>query len=494
MEISMVTAPAAGSTTPTATASGNAQVLNGGGATLDVSNGGASFNQVLDGEIAQDTINQPAEAAMALAGLLQILPSLMLPIQNVVQNQAQGEDNQGLPEMLLQAMNSNDALADKLLQDPNVAQWFQQAQAILSALTGKDASPVTATSSLQITANVGHLQAQKTLLALSSILKEQPNNVVLGHIVQDLQKVIQPLLPQLATDMNQAAVNLNHAEQGAGLGADAVEKQASANGLIAQATPVKGTTVHAAIKHNTVKHSSNVEVDPNNLVVVQPIKSQLELLAAKNAVNAPLFIAPAHSEAEVELTPVLNVEPATGSTPIMQFTDMLKTPLQTETVVKAAPQTIYAANFAQEMTEHMLKTMKITLDGGISEAKLSLFPKNLGHVDVKITMHEGQLVALFAADTLAGKQMLESQLPQLRQTLQSQGLQVDKLEVTQNQNMQSSMFQDQRHGQQANSNSRQNKGKSSENYDLDNLDFVQELSATAQMENTSYGISFDVTA
>jgi flagellar hook-length control protein FliK len=493
MDISMVTVPATGSTAPAATAPGNAQVLNGGGDSLDVSNGGASFNQVLDGQIAQDNTNLPADAAMALAGLLQIMPSLMPPLQNVVQDQAQGEDNQGLPEMLLQAMNSNDALADNLLQDPNVAQWFQQAQAIVSALTGKDASPVTATNSLQITANAGSLQAQHTLLTLSSILKEQPNNVVLQHIAQDLQKVIQPLLPQFAAVMNQISANVNQAEQGAGL--NAVENQVSANGLISQAAPVKSTPVHAANKHNTVNHSNKLEVDPDNLVVVQPMKSQLGLLAAKNAVNTPLFITPAHAEAEVELTPVLNVEPAMSSTPTMQFADMLRSPLHTETVVKAVPQTISTANFAQEMTDHMLKNMKITLVDGISEAKLSLFPKNLGHVDVKISMHEGQLIAHFAADTLAGKQMLESQLPQLRQTLQSQGLQVERLEVTQNESMQSGMFQDQRHGQQSNFNMRQNKGRSSaSNYDLDNVDFVQELSASTQMKNTSYGNSFDVTA
>jgi flagellar hook-length control protein FliK len=142
----------------------------------------------------------------------------------------------------------------------------------------------------------------------------------------------------------------------------------------------------------------------------------------------------------------------------------------------------------------MLKNMKITLTDGISEAKLSLFPKNLGHVDVKIMMHEGHLIAQFAADTLTGKQMLESQLPQLRQSLQSQGLLVDKLEVTQNLNMQSGMFQDQRQGQWTNQNFRQPKNKSSASYDLDNVEFIQELSTAAQMRSATYNNSFDVTA
>ena len=59
---------------------------------------------------------------------------------------------------------------------------------------------------------------------------------------------------------------------------------------------------------------------------------------------------------------------------------------------------------------------------GFLKHVLTLSPENLGQVDVKLTMHNGQLVAHFAAQTLLGKEMLEGQLSQLKQSLQGQGL------------------------------------------------------------------------
>lgn len=53
-------------------------------------------------------------------------------------------------------------------------------------------------------------------------------------------------------------------------------------------------------------------------------------------------------------------------------------------------------------------------------------------MDVKITMQNGHLVAQFMTEHAGAKDLLEQQMNQLRAALQSQGLQVEKLEVTQN--------------------------------------------------------------
>lgn len=47
-------------------------------------------------------------------------------------------------------------------------------------------------------------------------------------------------------------------------------------------------------------------------------------------------------------------------------------------------------------------------------------------------MQNGHLVAQFMTEHAGAKDMLEQQMNQLRAALQSQGLQVEKLEVTQN--------------------------------------------------------------
>jgi flagellar hook-length control protein FliK len=495
MDISVNTIPNANSTTATGsatvTAAGAVQAIDASGKSQTASTGRLTFTQLLDSQMSQESETVPTDAPMTLAGLIQMLQSLILPIQNVVKSENKDENGGGLPEILLQTMNSNEALADKLLQDPGLNQWFQQAQGMLATLLGKDASPIRAEHTLQTAGNVNNLQAQNTLLTLTSLLDEQPNNAVLQHITQDLQKLIEPLLPQIANGFSQTPEGQQQPDEN---GLEAPVNKVSANGSLNRTVSAQRSGLHAGSKHESSKQADLTKAVPSDLVAFQTAKSQLEWLAAKHAGNTAVSDVAAVSETNVEPQTMLLADQTVGNNPILQLSDMLKAPLPTEAALKPATQTIYAANFAQDMTEHMLKNMKITLAEGISEAKLSLFPKNLGHVDVKIMMHDGHLIAQFAADTLTGKQMLESQLPQLRQSLQSQGLLVEKLEVSQNLNMQSGMFQDQRQGQSTFQKSGQSKSKSSANYNLDNVDFIQELSSAAQTRIAGYNNSFDVTA
>lgn len=74
-------------------------------------------------------------------------------------------------------------------------------------------------------------------------------------------------------------------------------------------------------------------------------------------------------------------------------------------------------------------------------------------MDVQITMQNGQLVARFMTEHTMAKDMLEQQMTQLRSSLQAQGIQVERLEVTQNSSIGSQMYQD--GGRQPGSNSQQ---------------------------------------
>jgi len=69
----------------------------------------------------------------------------------------------------------------------------------------------------------------------------------------------------------------------------------------------------------------------------------------------------------------------------------------------------------------------------LSEARIRLIPEHLGELDVKISVQNGTVTALFTAETAAAREMLEMQLPMLRTALQQQGFQVDRLVVTQQQ-------------------------------------------------------------
>lgn len=88
--------------------------------------------------------------------------------------------------------------------------------------------------------------------------------------------------------------------------------------------------------------------------------------------------------------------------------------------------------FAKEMEVFISGKLEIVKKGGVAEATITLFPENLGQVDVKITMQNGNLIAQFLTEYSGAKDMLEQQMSQLRSALQAQGLQVERLEVAQN--------------------------------------------------------------
>jgi flagellar hook-length control protein FliK len=186
---------------------------------------------------------------------------------------------------------------------------------------------------------------------------------------------------------------------------------------------------------------------------------------------------------ETTKTDVLSL---TNSLPFQDLTRML----QTAEVKSVQPMT--AQSFVQDMSQFVLKNFKADALNGFSEARLTLSPENLGQVNVKLTMHNGQLVAHFAAQTLLGKEMLEGQLSQLKLSLQGQGLQVERLEVTQSSSLQSSLFQDQRQQQFSQQFARQNKSSYS-NLDSVPESFSVEMAKLAKLSN-AYGNAFDVTA
>ncbi|UKS29885.1 flagellar hook-length control protein FliK [Paenibacillus sp. HWE-109] len=477
MDVQIAKVPTA-NTTSTATA--------GKTASTDAASKDA-FNQVLGGQLSQESTageQSATDPAISLNMLLQMLQSLVLPIQGAVAQPNQGTEDQPLPEMLLEAMNSNPALAEQLLQDPKVGQWFADAKLLLQTLGDGQASgafPISNGLNLQ-PADTLNLDAQNTLLALATLTKQQPDNPIVKFLNQDLQNTIQPLLPELMANLKGPAISSKPATPVV----EAAEGSVDGN---------KEELVHVD-KASHHKRTSNLvlpqKLDGDSFTLVQQPKSRLELLAAKNVfISSTLESQTDSKESFVDLVD-LPTESNLSTNTVVTIADLQKAQIANTAVVKA-PATINAGNFAEEMTEHVLKNMKITVAGSFSEAKLSLFPKNLGQVDVRISMHDGQLIAQFAADTLAGKQMLESQLPSLRQALQVQGLQVEKLEVTQNQNMQSSMFQDQRQQQTFGQSQQQNKNRTG-NFQEDSLDFNQEVDNIAQVRTAVNGNSFDVIA
>ncbi|WHY94133.1 flagellar hook-length control protein FliK [Neobacillus cucumis] len=98
----------------------------------------------------------------------------------------------------------------------------------------------------------------------------------------------------------------------------------------------------------------------------------------------------------------------------------------------AAPSVLPVSNFVPEVSEWMGTFMRISAgQTGGTEAKFSLYPEHLGHVEIKIFSRDGQLSAQILTDTATAKDALAGQLHDLRQALQQHGIIVQKLDISQ---------------------------------------------------------------
>ncbi|GKV67801.1 hypothetical protein NCCP2716_02990 [Sporosarcina sp. NCCP-2716] len=69
--------------------------------------------------------------------------------------------------------------------------------------------------------------------------------------------------------------------------------------------------------------------------------------------------------------------------------------------------------------------------GGTNRLLVKLYPEHLGQVRIELVQVNGVMTARILASTALGKEMLDSQLHQLRQSFSQQNIQVDRIDVTQ---------------------------------------------------------------
>ncbi|CAM4248341.1 flagellar hook-length control protein FliK [Paenibacillus tarimensis] len=164
----------------------------------------------------------------------------------------------------------------------------------------------------------------------------------------------------------------------------------------------------------------------------------------------------------------------------------------TEQAKQPAAEQVPVQRFAETVSGTFVKQFGLLKGNAVSEARLTLLPEHLGQVDVKITMQNGQLTAQFVTDNVMARDMIESQMVQLRASLQTQGLQVEKLEVTHNP-VQGQTFQnpEQRGG---NGQAFQQKSKQGGLHDDSAPSFEGELVEQVVINGLGYGRSINVKA
>jgi flagellar hook-length control protein FliK len=507
--------------------------------------GSKSFTDVLDKTLNPiDKADQPDNTTISLEAMLQGLsPALLMAMltQGQVSEQGNGEVN-GLkldPATVkaLQTLGERSGALNQLIGSGAFQQWLTKVSELLSAMNtgnetkqdlsallgGNVASHSLADQALPKTA----VQAQAILTQFMAALNQNKDSFLFQQLVDNFQEVVNPALAaQLVTsttpDISKGLKGSNITAESSQANVSTVNFQAALNefnpALAAQLTTLTTSDSSKGLKGSNKAVSSQANVSIANLQaalnelpglsstptasvsketgsdlafklqIAQATKqfSKLDTLSAKSGLADRMMLAALQSGIGSDDSTSDVQSPMTGT---MQLQDLLRT-VSTDLVKPMQPMT--AQSFVQDMSQFVMKTIKVNELNGFSEARLSLSPANLGHVDVKLTMHNGQLVAHFAAQTVLGKEMLEAQLSQLKQSLQGQGLQVERLEVTQNSSLQSSLFQDQRQQQFTQQFARQNKSKYNDE-DLLTQSFSVEMANVASLRSVN-GNGFDVTA
>ncbi|MEK3699144.1 flagellar hook-length control protein FliK [Paenibacillus sp. FSL R10-2199] len=368
--------------------------------------------------------------APVLGNLASLLQGLLNAVQTKGEESASTDAKKSeLLEGLTQDMENLDA---SLEADPALLAalqgWILQVSALLSGNTPAEQTDASDTGAVASTGLSPLAQNPETL---RFAVQDELNSLV--QLVQD------------------AAVS--GSEETAAKGA-ALLNQFSA--ILAESVPADNkpklkTVSTTEVSSSSLKQASGTETKQNvddSRRVVSNIRTFLD--AAVKTESAPVPAAVNGTTVTAEESPQV---PATGIAPVKETATAeealpaVKTSAGEPEIVtagqlsisngisaplKAPSSPVPVQQFAQEMNTFISGKLEIVKKGGVAEATITLFPENLGQVDVKISMQNGNLVAQFLTQHSGTKDILEQQMNQLRLALQSQGLQVERLEVTQN--------------------------------------------------------------
>ncbi|OWA33764.1 hypothetical protein B9G55_20740 [Saccharibacillus sp. O16] len=382
-----------------ATASGTAAVF------------GQSLQQLMGAAAGAAGEGTAAPANPLLAALQQLIAAAGQVSEDG--NPSQEGDTKQLDAKLDDLLEQLGALDEQLEQHPELLAtlqgWVQQAQALLNPQEGDEAggeSQGQASTVNALASNPATLKfaLQDTVVQLIDLQKSGETAPELKALAQQALTALQQTVEEKGKDANAAAkpMILQQTAEAAQVqeNGKAVKNDQAADKANTQ-TQVKAAAEQTIVqaKNQAQQGSTDSQQSDDNQEQEQEIKPQATITAGELALRA------------------------SGTTPAKP--------------VEAVP----VQRVPQEVAKLAVDRLEILHKEGFTEAKISLTPDHLGKVDIRLTMHAGQLVAHFVTEHAMAKDMLEQQMVQLRGTLQGQGITVERIEVTQSSSLQSQMDQ-----------------------------------------------------
>lgn len=156
---------------------------------------------------------------------------------------------------------------------------------------------------------------------------------------------------------------------------------------------------------------------------------------------------------------------------------MPKLPEQVSELPEAAP-VEYRSVQPEEIMNQIVEYMKISLKPETQTMELQLHPASLGTVNVQIMAKEGGLTAHFTTQNEAVRAVIETQLIQLKNQFEEQGIKVDAVEVTVANHAYGQQFS------QDSENAKQEQGKAGRGRRQINLDQIESEEDLEEMEDS----------
>lgn len=177
-------------------------------------------------------------------------------------------------------------------------------------------------------------------------------------------------------------------------------------------------------------HQAIVKVEQEMKLQVSEAARNAEVKA--EAVKPQIAVAPTDLQSENGQT-LESSQPEENKQPLATAPAETVKSAQAPRPEAAAPTpTVRMSNLAEELSEVLRNSLKLTTSAEGTQIKVSIFPEHLGHLEIKLTELNGKITAQIFTSSFAAKDALDLQVNQLRNTLMQQGVAVEKIEISQN--------------------------------------------------------------
>ncbi|MFJ8063819.1 flagellar hook-length control protein FliK [Psychrobacillus sp. NPDC096426] len=113
-----------------------------------------------------------------------------------------------------------------------------------------------------------------------------------------------------------------------------------------------------------------------------------------------------------------------------QSSTIIQTKVETVSMTLPTEKTAQSEEFVKEL-QKVMNRVQFGQTNGANRLVIKLYPEHLGTIRIELVQKDGILTAKMLASTALGKEMLDSNSNHLRQSLVSQNIQLDKLEIMQ---------------------------------------------------------------